>query len=67
MAGGMPADTPAAAIGRATTNEQTVVRCRIDELADTHVESPATLVIGAVAALNVGDLAALAAYAVDSC
>jgi uroporphyrin-III C-methyltransferase len=67
MAGGMAPDTPVAAIERATTDDQTVVRCRIDQLAETHVESPATLVIGAVAALNVGDLAALAAYAVDSC
>ncbi len=51
--GGMPVDTPVAAIRRATTAEQLVVRCRIDELADVDIDSPATLVIGAVAALDV--------------
>jgi len=62
IAGGMAADTPVAAIRRATTEDQAVARCRLDELAATPVESPATLVIGAVAALNVGGLATLAAY-----
>ncbi len=65
MSGGMPADTPVAAIGRATTEHQVVGRCRIDQLAELPVESPATLVIGAVAALNVGELEVVAAYAVD--
>jgi len=54
-----------AAIGRATTEHQVVGRCRIDQLAELPVESPATLVIGAVAALNVGELEVVAAYAVD--
>jgi uroporphyrin-III C-methyltransferase len=53
IAGGLPADTPVAAVRRATTLEQTVVRCRIDELAGIDIDSPATLVIGAVAALDV--------------
>lgn len=53
IAGGMPADTPVAAIRRATTDQQVVVRCRIDQLADTAIDSPATLVIGNVAALDV--------------
>ncbi len=67
MAGGMPADTPVAAIHRASTVDQVVTRCRLDALGDTLVESPATLVIGAVAALNVGEVAAVATYAVDPC
>jgi uroporphyrin-III C-methyltransferase len=64
MAGGMPPDTPVAAIVRATTQAQVVSRCRVDELADMAVQSPATLVIGAVAALNVCEVVAGAAYAV---
>lgn len=62
--GGLPTDTPVAAIGRATTDAQVIVRCRIDQLGEADVRSPATLVIGAVAALNVGDDAVVAAYAV---
>ena len=38
----------------ATTGRDHVVRCRLDELADAHVESPAVIVIGAVAALELG-------------
>lgn len=53
IAGGMRASTPVAAIRRATTEQQVVVRCRIDELADIDIDSPATLVIGNVAALDV--------------
>jgi siroheme synthase len=64
IAGGMAPDTPVAAILRATTVEQSVTRCRLDALALTAVKSPATLVIGAVAALNVCEVAAGAAYAV---
>jgi siroheme synthase len=64
MAGGMAPDTPVAAIHRATTQTQVVNRCRIDELAAMAVQSPATLVIGAVAALNVCEVVSGAAYAV---
>ena len=53
MAGGLPGDTPVAAIRRASTSEQSVARCRLDELVDLDIDSPATLVIGAVAALDV--------------
>ena len=72
IAGGMSPDTPVAAIQRATTDDQVVVRCRIDQLGEAVVRSPATLVIGAVAGLdvgdrNVGDLAALAAYDCPPC
>ncbi len=59
--GGMAAHTPVAAIHRATIGEQTVVRCRLDELAATVVKSPATMVIGAVAALNVNEVTEAAA------
>jgi uroporphyrin-III C-methyltransferase len=53
MAGGLPGDTPVAAIRRASTAEQSVARCRLDALAALDIDSPATLVIGAVAALDV--------------
>ncbi|MDP9464939.1 MAG: uroporphyrinogen-III C-methyltransferase, partial [Actinomycetota bacterium] len=50
--GGLPADTPVAAISHATSSEQYVVRCALSELAGAAVESPATIVIGAVAAFD---------------
>ncbi len=53
MAAGLAADTPVAAIHRATTGAQTAQRCMLSELGTTDVQSPATLVIGAVAALDV--------------
>lgn len=53
MDGGLAADTPVAAIQMATTSDQVVARCRLDGLAEMAIRSPATLVIGAVAALNV--------------
>ncbi|MCU1500871.1 MAG: uroporphyrinogen methyltransferase [Ilumatobacteraceae bacterium] len=53
IAGGLAAGTPVAAIRHATGVEQDVVRCTLATLADTPVRSPATLVIGAVAALDV--------------
>ena len=57
MAGGLSGDTPVAAVGKATTGDQSVVRCRLADLADTPVRTPATIVIGAVAALDVVALA----------
>jgi uroporphyrin-III C-methyltransferase len=53
MEGGLAADTPVAAIGRATSARQTVVRCTLAELAAAPIASPATIVIGAVAAFDV--------------
>jgi len=53
MAGGLPADTPVAAIHRATTGAQDVQRFALGTLANAEVRSPATIVIGAVAALDV--------------
>lgn len=58
IAGGLPATTPVAAVHRATTGEQQVQRCWLRELATTPIESPAVIVIGAVASLDVTSLAA---------
>ena len=63
IAGGLAPTTPVAAVRRATTLGQVVARCQLDQLADLAVQSPATLVIGAVAALNVCEVASLVAYA----
>jgi len=52
MEGGLGADTPVAAICHATSSRQHVVRCALSELAEAVVESPATIVIGAVAAFD---------------
>ena len=57
MAGGLAADTPVAAIHRATTGAETAQRCMLSELGTTAVQSPATMVIGAVAALDVTAIA----------
>ncbi|HEY0520255.1 MAG TPA: uroporphyrinogen-III C-methyltransferase, partial [Ilumatobacteraceae bacterium] len=50
--GGLAPDTPVAAIRYATSEQQHVVRCALSELANAVVESPATIVIGAVAAFD---------------
>ncbi|CAN5811987.1 uroporphyrinogen-III C-methyltransferase [soil metagenome] len=52
IAGGLDPDTPVAAVRSGTTQRQKVVRCRLDQLASTRVESPSVLVIGPVAALQ---------------
>ena len=52
MVGGLPADTPVAVSMAATTGRDDVRRCRLDELAAADVSSPAVIVIGAVAALD---------------
>jgi uroporphyrin-III C-methyltransferase len=52
MEGGLAPDTPVAAIRHATSTQQHVVRCALSELAISPVESPATIVIGAVAAFQ---------------
>ena len=56
MAGGLDPATPVAAVRSATTDRQVVTRCRLDALAATPVESPATIVIGAVAALELAHI-----------
>ena len=53
IAGGLAGTTPVAAVRSATTSEQSVTRCLLRELATTSIESPAVLVIGAVASLDV--------------
>jgi len=53
IAGGLDPSTPVAAVGSATTAEQVTMRCTLDALAAASVASPAVLVIGAVAAMDV--------------
>ena len=52
ITGGLAPDTPVAAIQRATTDKQEVVRCNLADLGHAAVESPATIVVGAVAAFD---------------
>jgi uroporphyrin-III C-methyltransferase len=52
VAGGLDPATPVAAVRSATTLDEVVARCRLDELASTPVEAPAVIVIGAVAAMR---------------
>ena len=52
LAGGRPAGTPVAVVERAGTTRQRTVRGQLDELGDLDVSSPATIVIGPVAALD---------------
>jgi uroporphyrin-III C-methyltransferase len=61
LAGELAGDTPVAAIERATTDAERVVRCRLDDLASTPVDSPAVIVIGPVAALDLSPAVLLAA------
>ena len=53
MAGGLAAETPVAAVRNGTRPDQEIARTTLGELATCAVESPATLVIGAVAAMDV--------------
>jgi uroporphyrin-III C-methyltransferase len=50
--GGLAPDTPVADIRDATSSQQHVERCALSELANAPIESPATIVIGAVAAFE---------------
>ena len=52
-AGGMAADTPVAVISAATTRNQNIDRTDLAGLRHLHVTSPATIVVGAVAAEDV--------------
>lgn len=54
MVGGLDPGTPVTAVRWGTRPEQGSVRVRLDELASTELEPPVTLVIGAVAALDLG-------------
>jgi uroporphyrinogen III methyltransferase/synthase len=50
LAGGLPPDTPAAAVTWGTRPEQATVRCRLAELPAQPVKPPAVFVVGHVAA-----------------
>jgi uroporphyrinogen III methyltransferase / synthase len=52
LAGGLPPDTPAAAVRWGTRPQQHTVRATLSTLADHDLESPSTIVVGAVAGLN---------------
>ena len=52
LAGGLAGDTPVAAVHSATTVDQVTMRCRLDELGASALESPAVIVIGPVAAFE---------------
>lgn len=52
IAGGLDSATPVAAVMSATTNAEAVVRSTLGELGGLPVRSPATIVIGAVAAYD---------------
>ncbi len=54
LAGGRDPDTPVAVVHWGTTAEQRVVRATLGELPDIGLPAPATIVVGAVAALDVG-------------
>lgn len=54
IAGGMDGSTPVAATTWGTRPEQHTVRTTLDGLAGAAVEAPATIVIGAVAAVDLG-------------
>ena len=56
IAGGLDPATPAAAVHRATTDQQEVVRCELADLHTAPIESPAVIVIGPVAALDLTSL-----------
>ncbi|MHB8438398.1 MAG: uroporphyrinogen-III C-methyltransferase [Acidimicrobiales bacterium] len=56
ISAGLAPDTPLAAVHGATTAGQTVLRCRLDAVADAVVPSPATFVIGPTAGLDLRGL-----------
>jgi uroporphyrinogen III methyltransferase/synthase len=52
MDGGLPADTPVAAVRWGTRPEQHTVRTNLGDLGAASIEAPSTIVIGAVAAFD---------------
>lgn len=65
MAGGLPAETPVAAVYRATTDAEATIRCDLGTLGAADVRSPAVIVIGPVAAFDVtAELSAMVARGV---
>jgi uroporphyrin-III C-methyltransferase len=61
--GGLDAATPIAVVESAWTSDQRVVRSVLSELAALDVSSPAVIVVGAAAALNVTEIGSLASLA----
>ena len=47
--GGLPGDTPVAAVHSVSTADEVVMRCRLDQLGAVALASPAVIVIGQVA------------------
>lgn len=62
-AGGLPGDTPVAAVMSGTLDAQRCVRTTLDGLPAADVASPATIVIGGVAGLDLSAVAGAAALA----
>lgn len=52
MDGGLPGTTPVVAIRNGTRVDQEIVRTTLDALGDSHLSTPATIVIGDVAAFD---------------
>ena len=63
MRGGLPGATPVAVVERASRAGQRVVRTCLADLGSTAVEAPATIVIGAVAAMQLDGAEAASALA----
>lgn len=59
LAGGLPSSTPVAIVRFATRGNQSVIRTVLGDLGSVHAESPATIVIGQVAAFDLSDHSAL--------
>jgi uroporphyrin-III C-methyltransferase len=60
QAGGLAADTPVAVVESAWTQSQRCLRGRLDQLGELEVANPAVLIVGAVAALDLGTIESLA-------
>jgi uroporphyrinogen III methyltransferase / synthase len=52
LAGGLPPDTPAAAVRWGTRPEQTTIRATLGTIAEQPLESPSVIVVGQVAAID---------------
>jgi uroporphyrin-III C-methyltransferase len=61
--GGLAPDTPIMAVHKATTDAEVIIRCRLDELGAAAIESPATVVIGAVTTFDLTSAAVQPALA----
>ena len=63
LSGGLAPETPVAVVERAARRDQRVTRGRLDELAGLDVHSPAVIVVGEVAALELGLVESLSTLA----